>query len=251
MQNVTTDSENLPNHRGRGRPRKLVVETDTAPPRRGRGRPRKFPLEAAAMPRRGRPPKSAAQDKDGQISMFSTMPAPAAKTASLEGAAMHCGVTGRTMKLYFSKYPELAARTVVARGAKGVDSWTIDLDALDKWRHETGFLVFQDGVMGEQGATRRINATERRADLQAQMLEMELARARDQVLDRTEVESKLRTAFAHVAKGLDDMPQKLGAVCDLPGDVVEKMMENMDILRRSLVMEIADLMPAPQQTPVN
>lgn len=219
--------------------------------RRGRGRPRKFPL-AEPQPRRGRPPKTppAGTDAEKQIVMFKDLKD--SRIVSLEAAALHCKVTGRTMKLYFEKYFDLAASAIVSRGAKGVDSWQIDLEALDRWRHQTGYLVHDDGELGENGPTRRrVSSTERRAALQADMLEMRIARDRGEVLDKTEVYSKLRTAFAHVAKGLDNMPQKLGAVCNLPGDVIEKMRDQLDLIRRALVMEIQDMMeplaPVPEK----
>lgn len=216
--------------------------TENIHPKRGRGRPRKVIVDNA-HPRRGRPPKAPEPETDGQISMFNNLPLQEPRIISLEAAAMHCKCTGRTLKLYFEKHSDLSARALKARGVKGSDSWMIDVQELDRWRNETGFLVFdEDGPMGEGTTHRRVSATERRANLQAEKLEMDLARARDEVLDKTEVYSKLRTAFAHVSKGMENMPQKLGTLCNLSGDVIELLREQMDNLRRMLVMEIKDLM---------
>ena len=227
----------------------MFMESNTSentPVKRGRGRPPKVALTAA--PRRGRPPKQDAAPQQSQPSMFDNLPV--TKIASLEAAAMHCRCTGRTMKLYFEKYSDLAERAIKSRGMKGPDSWQIDLNELDRWRQETGFLVFDDESVGGTGPLRRnISATEKRAGLQAEKLEMEIARIRGEVLDKTEVVSKLRTAFAQLAKGLDNMPAKLGATCNLPGDVIEKMRDQLDTMRRALVVEIKDLLGPEQPVP--
>lgn len=173
----------------------------------------------------------------GQTSLFME---PMKKLHSLEEAALHCKVTARTLKLYMEKYPDLVASAVKARGTgHKSNGWQIDLVALDTWRRKTGFLVTDDiGPMGEFGTTRRrIPETERRARLQSEMLEMEIAQKRGNLIDKTEVISKMRTAFARLAKRLDLLPNIVGRKCELSPEVVEVMRNELDGARRSLALD--------------
>ena len=223
---------------------------NASPPKRGRGRP---PLAARVQlpppplkAKRGRPPlppKTPPASSDGQLVMFADQAAPPQKYASLADAARHCKVTDRTLKTYFEKYPDLAQCALRARGTRGADSWQIDLEALDGWRRRSGMLLFNDVQLPGEGGTaaRPITAQERRASLQSEMLEITLQEKKGNLYDKTEVTLKLRTAMAHFAKTLDNLPQNMGRELGWDGDAIEKMRDSLDVARRTMVFEIGEL----------
>ena len=108
---------------------------------------------------------------------------------------------------------------------------------LDMWRAE----LFGKDAAAEDADTRSLTPAERKAELEAQILEDKLRRARGELIDRASTMSALSTAIVELRNELMQIPAELARKADLEREDRIALEEMIERRLNGLARKLADL----------
>jgi len=151
------------------------------------------------------------------------------KYATLREAAAHCGVSDPTLSNYINRHPDLP---VVSRST-GKEGYKIDLIELDAWRERTGKLNWRPPTLRGENSP-GISDTNRKAKIEADLLQLKYDTAIGKVVDRQEVVKMLSTRMAQFGKRIDAIPAIISRKCAATPEMVETIRKLLDEARYAL-----------------
>ena len=152
----------------------------------------------------------------------------------IQEAAAICGYTDtRSFKAFLAKNPSLN-EAVRRRGGQGF-TWEIDLKMLAEIKKE-----IDESGRDFAAEEKKPSSTERRADVQSRLLELEYEERTKALVRHADVVAVLRRGFAIFAKSLDILPVIVGKKVGMSAEQIDCLRKELNGARDNLVRNCGD-----------